>query len=78
MSDDNALENVQRYRQLVLDYETLDEEIDDYIKKRGTGGIEEMSEAELTHYRELFRRRDDLLNEMRILEKKLRLDEEPE
>lgn len=76
MNDQNRLEDVNAYRQLVLNYEALDEEIDEYIKLRGAGGIEEMSDAEITHYRELSRRRDDLLNDMRILEQKLHLDED--
>lgn len=80
MSQDERgdLHQVQRYRKMVLLYEALDEEIDQLIMAHG-GGTERMSEADLTRYRELARKRDEVLNEMRILEQELRLDdmEEP-
>ncbi len=80
MSGQDDLEAVKRYRELVLAYEALDEEIDEYIKARGGGsaaeGVDEMSPDEIVHYRDLSRRRDDLLNEMRILEQELHLNED--
>jgi hypothetical protein len=75
MSDD-MMHDVQRYRQMVLDYEALDEEIDTYIIERGGKSEHEMTADELTHYRELSRRRDELLNEIRMLEHQLKLDED--
>lgn len=76
MSSDDMLNDVQRYRQLVLDYEALDEEIDQYIIDRGGKTEHEMTPDELAHYRELSRRRDELLNEIRLLEAELHLDDE--
>lgn len=61
---------VQRYRELVGEYESLDKRIDDLIMRHG-GGTESMSEAELKTYRELARRRTDAQNEMRLLEQQL-------
>ena len=69
-----ALHQVQRYRKMVLLYEALDEEIDQLIMANG-GGTEHMSETDLARYRELARKRDEVLNEMRILEQELRLDD---
>jgi hypothetical protein len=77
MSQDErgALHLVQRYRKMVLLYEALDEEIDSLIMANG-GGTEHMAEPDLARYRELARKRDEVLNEMRILEQELRLDDE--
>jgi hypothetical protein len=60
---------------MVLLYEALDEEIDSLIMANG-GGTEHMAEPDLARYRELARKRDEVLNEMRILEQELRLDDE--
>jgi len=77
MTDDSGLlDDIQRYRQMVLDYEALDEEIDTYIADRGGKKEHEMTPDELVHYRDLSRRRDDLLNEIRLLEHQLKLDED--
>ena len=73
---DNLIDDVQRYREMVLTYEALDEEIDTFIAERGGKKEHEMSASELSHYRELSRRREDLLNEIRILEHQLNLDED--
>lgn len=70
------LDDVQRYRQLQTDYWALDEQIDEFIKQRGGSGIDEMSVSALAHYRELSRQRDEMLNEMRILEQQLNLSDE--
>jgi|FLYN01.1.fsa_nt_gi hypothetical protein len=79
MSQDerSALHQVQKYRKMVLLYEALDEEIDELIMANG-GGTENMSEADLARYRELARKRDEVLNEMRILEQELHLDDSNE
>ena len=58
----------------VLLYEALDEEIDQLLTAHG-GGTEHMTEADQARYRELARKRDDVLNEMRILEQELHLDD---
>jgi hypothetical protein len=76
MSQDErgALHQVQKYRKMVLLYEALDEEIDQLLTAHG-GGTEHMAEADQARYRELARKRDDVLNEMRILEQELRLND---
>ncbi|MFN8531038.1 MAG: hypothetical protein U0670_20745 [Anaerolineae bacterium] len=84
MTDDNQqknqlgddLEDVQRYRELVLKYEALDEEIDTFIFERGGKKEHEMTPEELATYRDMARRRDDLLNDIRVLEEKLHLNDE--
>lgn len=71
------LKLVQRYRELVGDYETLDKRIDDLIM-RHDGGTESMSEADFEAYRELARRRTEVQNEMRVLEQQLEIDAGPD
>jgi hypothetical protein len=78
--EDNTSEarhEVQNYRKLVLIYEALDEEIDRLIMVNG-GTSEQMSPEAHERYRDLARKRDDVLNEMRLLEHKLNLDDETE
>jgi hypothetical protein len=69
----NQLELVQDYRKQVLIYEELDEKIDKLIMANG-GGTANMSEADLTQYRELAAQRNEAQNEMRILEQQLSMD----
>lgn len=69
------LKRVQAYRDLVLRYETLDEEIDAMLSAHG-GDTHQMSEADLARYRQMARQREDLQNEMRIMEHELTLDED--
>ncbi len=71
------LKLVQRYRELVGDYETLDKRIDDLIM-RHDGGTESMSEADFEAYRELARHRTEVQNEMRVLEQQLEIDAGPD
>lgn len=73
----DALREVQKYRKIVLIYEALDEEIDKLIMENG-GVSEKMPPEALERYRDLARKRDDVLNEMRVLEQKLQLDDETE
>lgn len=73
----DQLKLVQRYRELVGDYESLDERIDDLIM-RHDGGSESMSEADFEAYRALARRRTEVLNEMRMLEQQLQIDAGPD
>ncbi|MDZ4764618.1 MAG: hypothetical protein SGI73_08700 [Chloroflexota bacterium] len=74
-SQSDLSNQVQTYRQLVLRYEALDEEIDALIMAHG-GTSEKMPAADLRRYRDLARQRDELLNEMRLMEHQLLLDED--
>ncbi len=65
---------VQQYRELVLQYEQLDEEIDTLIMANG-GGTEHMSTADLDLYRELALHRTEIRNDMRVLEQTLEIDD---
>lgn len=73
----DQLKLVQRYRELVGNYESLDKRIDDLIMRHG-GGTESMSEADFEAYRELARLRTEVQNEMRILEQQLEIDAGPD
>jgi hypothetical protein len=68
-------DRVQQYRQLVLEYEALDEEID-HLLELHQGAAERMSASDLEHYRNLARRRDDIHNQIRELEQQIALDDE--
>jgi hypothetical protein len=63
----------KEYRESVLAYEALDEEIDELIHARG-GASENLSDEEFAHYRELADLRDLAYNRMKTLERAL-LDE---
>jgi hypothetical protein len=65
---------VQEYRKTVLIYESLHAEINALIKANN-GSSDSMSEVDRQRYRELARKRDEVMNEMRWLESQL-LDEE--
>lgn len=69
------MERIQRYRALVLEYEALDEEIDELLV-RHRGATEHMSDEDFERYRALAHRRDFLYNQMKTLESQIRLDEE--
>ena len=73
--DDGQLEAVQEYRKLVFIYEALDEKIDTLIMANN-GGTESMSEADLMQYRKWAAERAEILNDMRILEQQLNMDDE--
>lgn len=68
--DRDELALVTAYRKLVLAYEETNAEIDALIMA-AAGGWDNMSEADRTLYRQLARQRDDLHNEMRVLEQQL-------
>jgi hypothetical protein len=72
MPDDekDALQQVQNYRKIVLQYEAVDAEIDTLIMTHG-GASENLSDEERARYRQLANRRDELLNEMRLMERQL-------
>ena len=69
----NLAEKAQQYRQSVLDYEALDEQIDQLLQSRG-GHSDQLTDEEYTHYRELADLRDLAYNRMKTLERAL-LDE---
>lgn len=70
MTDSALPDNIIRYQQLVAEYEALDREIDALLASY-KGGLDKMDGADKQHYREMFRQRDELLNEMRVLEQEL-------
>ncbi|MBK8134383.1 MAG: FAD-binding oxidoreductase [Chloroflexi bacterium] len=67
---DDLRADLNRYQELVRDYEALDQRIDDLLASYG-GNVDQMSGQDKQHYRELFRQRDELLNDMRFLEQTL-------
>lgn len=72
--DDDTRGKVEYYRQRVLDYERLNDEIQRLIEAH-SGSSENMSPEDVQHYRDLAKQRDELMSELRWLEKQL-LDEE--
>lgn len=74
MSDELS-NQVQQYQALVMRYEALDHEIDALIMAYG-GTSDKMPAADFSRYRDLARQRDDVLNEMRLIEHQLSLDED--
>ena len=68
--DDDALHQVQQYRKTVLLYEALDAEIDQLLAETG-GASDNMTEEQRALYRELAAKRDNVHNEMRIMEQAL-------
>lgn len=76
--NDNESEQKQRvatYQRIVLQYEQLDEEIDNLLMAHD-GRSDRMSPEDHARYRELARQRDELYNEMRALEQLLLSDDE--
>lgn len=74
-SDKEQMELVAHYRQLVEAYEALDSKIDELIMANG-GKSEDMSAADRRLYRKWARQRNEMLNEMRLLERQLNLMED--
>ncbi|MBK8026370.1 MAG: hypothetical protein IPK19_34520 [Chloroflexi bacterium] len=66
---------IAHYREVVLRYEALDEEIDALIMSYG-GSSDKMPPHDLNRYRLLARARDELFSEMRALEQTLDLDDD--
>lgn len=60
---------VDLYRQIVLEYERINAEIAALFAHGG--GSDHLTDAERARYRTLSRRRDELQNEMRLLEQQL-------
>ena len=73
--DKQQLELVAHYRQLVEAYEALDSRIDELIMAKG-GKSEAMSAKDRRLYRDLARQRNEVLNDMRLLERQLNLMED--
>lgn len=72
MFEGDALNRVQSYRNTVLMYEQTHAQISKMVDaNRG----DHMSEADLAQYRELARRRDELFNEMLLMEQQLSEDD---
>ncbi|MCQ3928889.1 MAG: hypothetical protein DPW16_00390 [Chloroflexi bacterium] len=65
---------IELYQHLVIEYEKLDEQIDALLM-RNNGHTEGMPDADYRTYRELAERRDEVHNQILVLEKKL-LDDE--
>jgi hypothetical protein len=61
------LKQVERYRQLVLEYEALDEQIDALLANHN-GATEKMSDEDFESYRNLAHRRDYVYNQMKAME----------
>jgi hypothetical protein len=61
------LKQVERYRQLVLEYEALDEQIDALLASHN-GATEKMSDEDFESYRNLAHRRDYVYNQMKAME----------
>ncbi len=74
-SDKAQLELVAHYRQLVEAYEALDNRIDELIMANG-GNSEDMSARDMRLYRQWAAQRNEMLNEMRLLERQLNLMED--
>lgn len=65
---------VELYQQLVIEYEELDEQIDELLM-RNSGHTEGMPDADYSFYRQLAERRDEIHNRIQALENAL-LDDE--
>jgi hypothetical protein len=71
----NDLDRVQQYQKLVLEYEALDEQIDELLA-RHNGATEKMSDDDFERYRQLAHQRDYVYNQMKALERQILLDDE--
>jgi hypothetical protein len=70
MTDGALPDNIVRYQQLVAVYEALDKQIDVLLASY-KGRLDKMEGADKQNYRDMFRQRDEVLNEMRVLEQDL-------
>jgi hypothetical protein len=71
----NDLDRVQQYQKLVLEYEALDEQIDELLAHHN-GATEKMSDDDFERYRQLAHQRDYVYNQMKALERQILLDDE--
>ncbi len=74
-SDSDQKQRVEDYQRVVLQYEQLDEEIDNLLMAH-QGRSDRMSPEDHARYRTLARQRDELYNEMRALGQLLLSDDE--
>ncbi|MCY3779511.1 MAG: hypothetical protein OXG78_04300 [Chloroflexi bacterium] len=74
-ADGKDMRLIRRYRRLVEDYEAIDSRIDELIMSK-QGKSEDMSVKDRRLYREMARRRSEIQNEMRLLERQLNLMED--
>jgi hypothetical protein len=63
-------DRLQEYDELVEQYHALDEKIDALLTQYN-GYTKNMPPEAIQQYRELARRRDDIFNEMRVMERTL-------
>ena len=73
-SGSQDLDRVQAYQKLVLEYESLDEEIDSLLSQHG-GATEKLSDEDFERYRGLAHRRDYVYNQMKAIEQQILLDD---
>ncbi len=66
-------QQVSAYNELVKQYHALDEEIDTLLSSYG-GYTENMTDSAMQTYRALARKRDDVFNQMRTMERILFAD----
>lgn len=71
----NEQEQVQHYKQLVLDYEAVDAKVDALLENNG-GHTEKMSASDMQTYRQLASQRNDLFNQIKAIEAGWLADEE--
>ena len=70
MTEGELQEEFSRYQIVVAAYEALDAQIDALLASY-KGRLDKMEGEDKQHYREMFRKRDEFLNEMRMLEQDL-------
>lgn len=73
----NDIERVQEYQRLVLEYESLDAEVDGLLADHN-GATEKMTDEDFERYRELAHRRDYVYNQMKAIERQILLDDDAE
>ncbi len=76
-SNNEVLRQVQNYRKIVLIYEGLQSQINELLKRYG-GSSQNMTDEDRENYRLLAKKRDEVMNEMRVLEQMLLQEEELE
>lgn len=73
-AEDDTRSRITRYRELVLRYESIHHDITQLLHQY-QGGTEHMVDADRQRYREMAHQRDELVNEIRMLEQQL-MDED--
>lgn len=70
---DDIIQKINTYRDLVVQYEALDEAIDTLLDSHSSE--DSLTAEEMRRYRELARQRDDVQNAMRVLEEQLQMND---